>query len=197
MDVLPSAIPEEFFLEASDECLSQLALLIDRGVALLMQKYLDSPDANPQAKARMSQFLAIPIRQVTFAAELRERGTYDLLRNVTPLNVSTMTNVTEMEQLKEACDFILAHQQLVRDTVPVRTLDDFNAFVHMAPAKYRAKLTRNRSYFYTPHAREGATGLSGIVRRMEDFKIMSRGLEIRILGAKSGRENWAVEVSWI
>lgn len=197
MDVLPSALPEGFFLEASDDCLTRLSQLVDRGMAILIQKYLSSDSTNAAARSKAEAFLGDPIRQVTFAAELREKGYTELLRNITPLTCSAMLNIQEMQEIKDACDYILANQKYVRDMVPARTKDAYESFLASAPARYRGGIARNRAYFYTPHAHEGSTGLGGVVRRMEDFKIMSRGLEIRILAARSGRPNWGMEVAQI
>lgn len=197
MDVLPSALPEEFFLDASDECLGLLSKLIERGMAMLIQKYLNSPGANPSVKTRVENALGLSIRQVTFAAELREKGYTEALRNMTPINCSTLVNVQEMETIKEACDYIIAHQQLVRDTLPVRSKESYEAFLRTVPPQYKRGIERNRSYFFVPHASESRTGLGAAVRNMEDYKIMSKGLEIRIQAARSNRPNWGLEVAQV
>lgn len=188
MDVLPGALPESFFLEASDECFQCLGKLIDVGIAQCIERYKQSPDSNPAVVRIINEKLGEAIKHATYHLTLRESGVLEFVNNFNldiishygEVPTSCATQVQEMRNIMKTIEEIFDNRQYIHATIAPRKKDDFDAFWHYAPDKYKSQITANRRYFYMPHQKEYGTGLNRLMSRLTDMTILYRGLEARL-----------------
>lgn len=180
MDVLPKALPEEFFLEASDDSLSLLAQLMDIGMAMCIQGYMNSQDARQDVCNVIQQHLGEAIKQATFYQELHDSGIVATMRNLNLDAIAAMTNIEQMESLANTIRYIKDNAKYIRATNRPREREVYKAFVSSIPSDYRPGVQANRDYFYDPNGREVYTGLGSIVRKQQEIDIAYKGLQYRI-----------------
>lgn len=189
MDVLHKALPEQFFLEASDECLSNLSKLIDVGVALCIEEYVRAPGANPAVVARIHETLDEAVKIATFHQALHNDGTVATLRNLNLDAISAMTSIQQMEALVATLDKVRTNRRYMKDTIKPRSRDDYEDFLKSAPVAYQRGISVNRDYFYDPKAKDAPTGLSSIIRKQQEMDIAYNGLKYRLYIFQHHRDN--------
>lgn len=180
MDVLPKALPEEFFLEASDASLALLAQLMDIGMAMCIQGYMQSADARPDVCNVITTHLGEAIKSATFYQELHDSGIVATMRNLNLDAIAAMTNIEQMEGLANTIRYIKDNARYIRATNRPREREVYKSFVASIPPQYRPGVEANRDYFYDPKGREVSTGLGAIVRKQQEIDIAYKGLQYRI-----------------
>lgn len=196
MDVLPGALPEAFFLEASEKCLDLLGRLVSPGMCELLNTYLASPSADPRVVAIIHKHLDGPIRHATFHQELHNDGTVATLRNLNLDLVAGMKSKTELEKLIDCIDKFYDNIAYVKPRIEPRTKAEFEEFLGEVPAEFQPQVSANRSYFYTPHAKELITGLQSLIRRRQDIDIAYKGAKYRLDLLLKGRLGGYEEVQF-
>lgn len=186
MYVLPGALPEEFFLEASPECLEALAVLVDPGIARFINKYMKNANAREDVKAIIHKYFDTAIKHATFSQELYDNGTADILRNLNFDVIASMTDTAAMQKLYNTIDTVLSNKEFIHSTIMPNTKTDYENFLCLCPAAYKTSVASNRDYFYYPRAKEANTGLGVVIRHETDLQIAAKGLISRLEASKHG-----------
>lgn len=182
MDVLPKALPEEFFLEASDECLQQMGLLLNAGTCGYIQSYLQSPTANPAVCQRISNTLGKALYKSNLSNYLRETGALEYVQKLfdrmdyISLSFDAMTIEADLAILQT----ILDNYDYMDTQALTRSKDDFKEFVALAPEAYKRSIVVNAPYFQDARAVPRSTGLSIYVMRRGQIELLYTGLKCRL-----------------
>ncbi len=186
MDVLPNALPEQFFVDASDECLKALVPLVDLGIAKHFTAYCSSPVANPGVAGTIERYFTEAIRHATYHQELHDTGVVAILKELNLDAVCAMSSVQAMQALVDTIEKVTNNFDFIHSRIKPRTKSDYENFLSTCPAGYLPAITANRDYFYYPRAQEINTGLGYLVSHRQDLEIALKGLKTRLLFAKSG-----------
>ncbi len=186
MDVLPNALPEQFFADASDECLKALVPLVDLGIARHFLNYCSSATANPGVAGTIERYFTEAIKHATYHQELHDTGVVATLKELNLDSLGVMTSVKEMEALVATIEKVTNNFKFIHSSIKPRSKADYDDFLSKCPNAYIKGIMANRDYFYYPHAKEISTGLAYLVSHRQDLEIALKGLETRIMFAKAG-----------
>lgn len=186
MDVLPNALPEKFFVDASDECLKALAALVDVGIARYLIGYCESATANPGVAATIERYFSDAIKHATYHQELHDAGVVSKLKEMNLDAIAAMTSVQEMEALVADIERITDNIQFVHARIKPRTKEAYEKFLGLCPKEYTRGISDNRDYFYYPRAQEVVTGLGYIISHRQDYEVALKGLKTRLTFAHTG-----------
>ena len=186
MDVLPNALPEKFFVDASEECLKNLAALVDVGIAKHLMSYCDSPTANPGVVGTIHRVFDGAIKHATYHQELHDAGIVSKLKEINLDAVAAMTSVEDMQALVDDIRRVSDNIEFVHARIQPRSKEAYDRFYCSCPHEYRPAITANRDYFYYPRAKEVATGLGYILSHRQDYEVALKGLLTRLEFAQHG-----------
>lgn len=186
MDVLPNALPEQFFVDASDECLKALATLVDVGIAKHLMSYCDSSTANPGVVGTIERYFSNAIKHATYHQELHDAGIVAKLKEINLDAVAAMTSVADMEAMVADIKRVTDNIEFVHARIQPRSKEDYEKFFGLCPSQYQQGVANNRDYFYYPRAKETVTGLGYILSHRQDYDVALKGLLTRLEFAKHG-----------
>lgn len=186
MDVLPNALPEKFFAEASQECLDALVPLVDLGIAKHFQKYCTELNYNAGVANIIQRNFGDAIMRATYHQTLHDSGIVRRLKELNLDAVGAMRDVGEMESMVKDLEAVIDNFQFIKATIPPRSKEDYEKFYSLAPDEFQRGIAANRDYFYYPRAAEVSTGLGYLISHKPDYEIALKGLRTRLAFAKSG-----------
>lgn len=186
MDVLPNALPELFFLEASEDCLSKMVSLIDLGVARYLTEYCENPAANPAVVSVIKKHYTAAIKHATYHQTLHDEGVVVALKGLNLDAIGSMTSISEMENWVSTIEKVTDNFEFVHSNIKPSTKADYEAFLDVCPEDYVSGIMANRDYFYYPRSQEVSTGLGYIIAHRPDLDIALKGLKTRIALAQTG-----------
>lgn len=184
MDPIRDVLDEQFFLEASPECLHALAKLVDDALALRFQTYLEAPEANGAVTKMIEEYLGPAIKAATYHLRFLERGSEKLVDKI-ELETIADTRIAVRPIIQEL-EFINENIQYARAYIEPRKKSDYDAFLSLIPRGYKTKISANSTMFYQPRARARITGVGQIIKKRDIWTIALKGLKFRDYFASAG-----------
>lgn len=175
LDPIKGVLPEQFFLDASPECLSALAKLMDDALARRLIQYLESTVSDNPVAVKINKYLGDAILDTTFHITLQERESVQLiekidLQSLSKAPIDRAQVVKELQFLEDNFSHIYAYLE-------PRKLEDFEAFINLCPLTYVRNINVNKSLFYQPRAKRRYTGVGAIIRKHREWSIALKGLK--------------------
>ena len=190
MDVLPGALPEEFFRVASDDCLQALVPLVDIGIARKLKEYCANPEANVGITAIIERHFGPAIKHATFHQTLHDSGVVESLRTLNMDAISTLVDLAAIDKMIETFEVFRTNRAYIHSRLQPRSKEDFEYFKSLCPEQFLRGINVNRDYFYYPHAKEINTGLGSIISKEKEIDIAYKGLQARKMMIRSGGQRW-------
>ena len=175
MEPIKGILDENFFLVASDECLTAMSKLIDDMVAKHLQLYVADPSSDPAVVARIKNFLGEAMMQATFHNILKERGSCSIVRKIQLAALPTITG--DVTEIINELEFLQANYHYVHPYIEPRRKEDYDAFLRHVPRAYKTKIEANKVFFYQAAAVRRSTGVKIIIDRHDEWVIALNGLK--------------------
>lgn len=182
MDVLPKALPEQFFLDASDMCLELLSRIINAGTCGYINTYLNSPNANPAVTSRINEKLGPSIKKINLANYLRETGALEYVQKVYDRidYISLSFEPAEIQADLNTLGIIFENYDLIEAQLKPRSKEDFQMFCQLAPPDYQHQIQVNAPYFQDARSTSMSTGLNIVIMRRAILELLYQGLKCRL-----------------
>lgn len=175
MDPVKGVLDEQFFLQASPECLTALAKLVDDVLARHLIEYLESTTTDNPVAVRIQQYLGDAITDATFHLVLEKRGSAAIVEKIDLYTLGTAP--IDRRQLLSELQFLEDNFSHIRAYLEPRKSEDYTAFLSLCPYAYTTRVQTNRSIFYEPKAKRRYTGVGIIVRRHREWVIALKALQ--------------------
>lgn len=178
MDIIASVLPEQFFLDASDECLVKFGVLVDSVLGARISSYLANPEANPAAVSRIKTTLGWWLSELALPTAVHEDEDIQALKHMN-IEAAAYLTPSECQRYIPVLEKLLKLLPQIPPTIKPRTKEAFEDFLASCPPQYVRAFRANRALFYQPRERPRSTGTAIFQRRRNEYEIMLWGFKWR------------------
>lgn len=203
MDIIPRILTEDMVSAMTNYHLELLTKCTTDRVMDFVLRYLESPDADPTVKQRLSIAYDYIIKRNEYLNSEETKQKSELLLNTTYDSVSVALTVKQLRDIQEAIDYITKSEYAVPYVSTVGSSElaelrqELKEYVKDHD-NYQLKVLLNNLQKYGDLFRDGrdsqnkGTVVKKVVRNMTTYEIISRGIDFIIGIKESGKtyQSW-------
>lgn len=190
MYIFPDLIGEVEFKEFNSEDYAALSDVLDDVLCKYLRDYCNNPEADSYIVDCIENFLGNKIKTMTLHYDLKSRGIIDLVRSISPVNISSMEN--EFSSIHEKLQYLNDNIDSVMLHIPARTKeawDNFYQHISCVIARMQVKgipttkpdilhsISANRFVFYKPNDKGHSTYTDILFKQRRQWTMCLRGIE--------------------
>lgn len=188
MDIFPNLIGETEFKYFDEGTYSAMKGVLDEVTAKYLLDYINNPAALPDIVSAIKGNLGHTIDELTFHIVLKERGVVELVRNLSPESLPTVS--IDLDELISSLTFLENNIDKVRTTIPARTSSGYHTFVDsMSCVMTRIlmsgetptypdimdRIKANKFLFYTTGEKDHSTGVGILSSKRRQWVVALNG----------------------
>ncbi len=188
MDVLDKLIGEKEILCFKENDFLALKGVLNDALSQSIKKYMENPQANQEAVAKLKKYLGNTIECYTMHFVLRDKGILDLVSNLTP--AALVDSNTDLDYLIEQLSFLESNSSKLMTNIPTRTKSDWDFFILQMKMvdtypelaaigktypDWIQRIEANRMAFYIPNAKATSTRSGCVNSKHNQWTIALKG----------------------
>lgn len=190
MDVIPMLLGETEFKFMDSKDYQIFSGVLDDNLARYIVNYMKDPNADQTVVAKIKSNIGDDVESFTYHIVLRENGTIDLIRNLTP-ELLLSSDEAFITDTFEKLSSLEENLHKLRAVIPARRKNEYTAFISMIQmllAKIHAsgsqptypdiinRIQSNSFVFYNPKIKDRSTGCGVVESRKYIWQVCLNGI---------------------